>query len=489
MDSQGEVLTPDTQQLKMAGYPLDLYAVRLDLYDVESLDIEALRVRLWGIPLYTYSTQWLDWMSVDPYQIELLPGDGVLTCTPTAGNSCFTILVPTALRLSMLTAYLVLLGLLSLALAALLVQQSKELASAGAILGVTCGSLVALVYLLFTFSRQRERRTSNDRPDSSKRIFLSLISVAIPITIGSSVTNIVYLIDNGLILNQLQNALGMTEDAANALYGNYGAVSSLYQLPSALMIPFTASILPAVAAARSRRDQRGASRVSESAMRIGMLLALPAGFGLTALAGPITAMLYPGYDNNVAGGCLAWLGIASIFVCIMLLSNSILQAHGMVNLPVVIAAIGGVIKLVVNYVLVGIESINVVGAAIGTLCCFAVVAIMDLFVIHRIIPAPPRMDRIFVKPLIASGFMALAAWACHGLLAKVLGLLSPFQATDAAGVVTGLTGMGNAIATLGGIGIGVVVYVVLIVALKAISKDDLSLMPKGDKLAKILRIS
>ena len=33
-------------------------------------------------------------------------------------------------------------------------------------------------------------------------------------------------------------------------------------------------------------------------------------------------MLYPGYDNNVAGGCLAWLGIASIFVCIMLLSLS-----------------------------------------------------------------------------------------------------------------------------------------------------------------------
>lgn len=107
--------------------------------------------------------------------------------------------------------------MLGLALAALLVQQSKELASAGAILGVTCGSFVALIFLLFTFSRQRERRTSSDTPDPSRKIFLSLISVAIPITIGSSVTNIVYLIDNGLILNQLQNALGMTEDAANAL--------------------------------------------------------------------------------------------------------------------------------------------------------------------------------------------------------------------------------------------------------------------------------
>ena len=224
-------------------------------------------------------------------------------------------------------------------------------------------------------------------------------------------------------------------------------------------------------------------------MRVGMLLALPAGFGLTALAYPITAMLYPGYDNDVAGGCLAWLGIASIFVCIMLLSNSILQAHGMVNLPVVIAAIGGAIKLITNYVLVGIESINVVGAAIGTLVCFAVVAIMDLFVIHRIIPAPPRMDRIFVKPLIASALMALAAWACHGLLSKVLGMISLFQAVDEAGVVVGLSRMGNAVATLGGIGVGVVVYMVLIVVLRAISKDDLSLMPKGDKLARILRVS
>ena len=123
----------------------------------------------------------------------------------------------------------------------------------------------------------------------------------------------------------------------------------------------------------------------------------------------------------------------------MLLSNSILQAHGMVNLPVVIAAIGGVIKLVVNYVLVGIESINVVGAAIGTLCCFAVVAIMDLFVIHRIIPAPPRMDRIFVKPLIASGFHGLGGLGLSRPAGQGAGpALSPFQATDAAGVVTGL---------------------------------------------------
>lgn len=94
VSSQNAVLTPDTRQLDVAGYPLDLYAVRLDLYDVESLGIETIQVRLGGIPLYTYSTQRLEQMSVGPYQIELLPGDGVFTCTPTAGNSCFTVLNP-----------------------------------------------------------------------------------------------------------------------------------------------------------------------------------------------------------------------------------------------------------------------------------------------------------------------------------------------------------------------------------------------------------
>ncbi len=378
---------------------------------------------------------------------------------------------------------------LGLALAHMLSAQSIEMASAGAILGVTVGTMIALVFLINVYARRRDPRPGTDKPSSSRQILTTLVAIAVPITIGSSVTNIVYLVDNFLILDKLQTRLGMTEEAANALYGIYTAAGTLYSLPSSLMIPFTASILPAVSAARSRRDKLGASRVAESAMRVGMLLALPAGFGLTALAEPIMVMLYPKFDSAVGGRCLAWLGIASIFVCIMLLSNSILQANGMVNVPVAIAAIGGGIKLGVNYFLVGVESINVAGAAVGTLCCFAAVAMLDLFVIHRAVPAPPRMERIFVKPLIAAAVMGAAVWAVHGLLGKALGGLSPFQAVDeATGAVIGLSRLGGAAATVGAIGVGVIVYAALIVALRAISRDDLALMPGGEKLAKLLHL-
>ena len=127
------------------------------------------------------------------------------------------------------------------------------------------------------------------------------------------------------------------------------------------------------------------------------------------------------------------------------------------------------IKVAVNYLLVGNHEINIKGAPIGTLCCFGVVALMDLFIIKRVIPSPPSYIKVFFKPLIASVLMGGAAWACYGLL-------------------TGVLKMGNSLATLGSIAVAAVIYLILVVALRVISREDLALMPKGEKIAKILGI-
>ena len=48
--------------------------------------------------------------------------------------------------------------------------------------------------------------------------------------------------------------------------------------------------------------------------------------------------------------------------------------------------------------------------------------------------------------------------------------------------------LGNTLSVAGSIVVGAVVYVILVLVLRIVSKDDLSLMPKGDKIAKLLRI-
>lgn len=369
---------------------------------------------------------------------------------------------------------------LALALFLVNVIQKPELGSVGAIIGVSCGSVVALLYILFLFFRDRKRRQrihATDRPDGSMRILSNLLKLAIPITLGSAATSLVTLIDTKLVMSQLQSVYQTVDglgkeaalDAARGLYGIYSKTMSIYNLPFSMMVPLTACIIPAVSASLARRDHLGAQKVSESALRIGLLLALPMGMGLFALGGPIMGLLFPTIDVEVAGPLLSVLGLASVFVALQLLCNSILQANGMVNLPILAVVIGGVVKVVVNFILVGNPNIRINGAPVGTLTCFIVISALEIFIIRRSIPAPPSFLRAFLKPFVPSVIMAAAAWATYGLLTNFLH-------------------MGNSLATIGGIGVGVVVYLVLVLALRVLSREDLELMPKGDKIAKILHI-
>ena len=159
-----------------------------------------------------------------------------------------------------------------------------------------------------------------------------------------------------------------------------------------------------------------------------------------------------------------------------------LQAYGFVILPVIVMVLGGVVKIVTNYNLVGTAQIGIYGAPTGSVLCFALCLILDLAIIARVIPHRPKFGPIFLKPFIASAMMGAAAWAVYGLLFRVLSHV-PEGETERV-----ISWMGNAVATMGAIGVAMVIYVVLVVALRAVSREDLALMPKGDKIAKLLRI-
>ena len=384
---------------------------------------------------------------------------------------------------------------LALALGALRLLSGVEtyrqrVAAAGAILGVSIGSVIALCYIALYFLRRRkDRPTTADTADSGGTILKRLLSLAIPITLGSAAISLVTIVDTKIVMALLEKMYhdlpqlitpeavaqqfedgGVTPQLfmAQGLRGIYGKCMAIYNLPSQLMVAITASVIPAVSACLTRRDASAASRTSESALRIGMVLAFPMGVGLFALGGPIAQLLYPSIDAAVAGPIMSILGLAAIFVGVMSLWHSSLQANGRVGLPVIAVVVGGAVKIAVNYHLVGNYDVNILGAPIGTLCCFGVVALLDMVFIARVVPSPPNFLRAFAKPLVASAVMGGAAWAACGLMSRYVG---------------------PRIGCLLGIAAGMVVYFALVVLLKVFSKDDLELMPKGDKIAKILRLS
>lgn len=367
---------------------------------------------------------------------------------------------------------------LGLALAAFIMQggiagipggERTSYAAAGAITGVTVGTVLALIYMSVNYLRTRRGAAgeSTDRPDGAGRIFGDLMRIAVPITLSTSLVPIINVLDNSLVLGQLQDALGMSEEASRALYGNYAVAVSLHNLPGSFMTAFTAAIIPAVSAALARRNQAGAARITGSVLRITALLAMPMGVGLMVMAGPIMRLLYPGYDVSITGPLLAIAGPAAICVCLVLVSNSVLQAYGHVNLPIITTLIGGGVKILSNYHLVAIPEVNIHGAPMGLLLCYAVTLILNLVFLRRAASGIGGYVTMFGKPLLASAVMGAAAWAVYGLAGQWFG---------------------NTISLVVAIGVAVVVYLVLVLALRVVSREDVMLMPKGEKIAKILKI-
>ena len=433
-------------------------------------------------------------------------------------------------------------------------------AAAGAITGVTVGTIVALAYMLMNFliTRSQEPQLVDDRPDEPSTILKHLLMIAVPITISSSMVGIVTVIDTSLVQGQLQRALlenqdtwtlyqdfvdfaslkealsawqaalpdgsavsmslldqyaaqaealrdqqsaltdlqsaslelhAALENISRTLYGNYSGALNIYNLPTSLMAAVTAAVIPAVSGALARRDRRGAGRITGSALRISALAACPMAVGLFVLGEPIMALIFPNLNPQLAGPLLSTLGLATLFVCMMLVCNSVLQAHGFVSLPVIIMVAGGVVKIITNYNVVIQPTIGIYGAPMGNILCFALCMTLDLVVMSRVIPRRPKYIQVFAKPLAASALMGLGAWAVHGLMSKLFEATGIFMSADpVTHEVLGLSRTGNAAATLLAILVAVVIYGVLVIALRAITKDDLMLMPKGEKIARMLHL-
>ena len=357
----------------------------------------------------------------------------------------------------------------------------QEFVAAGAILGVTIGTVLSMLFLIAYLLTHRSPGERLDVPAGRAVLARRILAIGVPITLSNSAMSIINLVDTSIVMGRLQDGLGLTEESAAALKGAYGYAMDMLNLPPAFVFPVTMSLIPVAAAALARKDHREVDRIVSSAFRLIAILALPCGVGLSVLSTPIMRLVLPARPEAAlaAGPHLRVLGLACIFVCLMNLTNAILQTYGKVHLPVLTVILGGLVKIVLNYLLVGEPEINIHGAPISTLCCYLVIAGLNLSLVWLYSPEKPRYLQIFFKPVLASALMGGGAWAVHGFMSRALsGAFSGARASY----------MTNAAATLCGILAGVAVYAVLVVVLRILRAEDLKTVPHGAKLAKLLHL-
>ncbi len=372
-------------------------------------------------------------------------------------------------------------------LAYALVGRGLEEAAAGATFGASAGAVAALIliYLMFFLSRKSIKKeiklSKNNKTEPVWDVTKKLLYIAVPITIGASIAPLMGNMDSFIVSNRLA-AIGYTVEQYTDMFGELsGTAQTLINFPQVFSTAVAMSLVPAITEAFTKKQITKLNITANAGVKMSLIIGLPSGVGLFMLAEPIIALLYRslGPEKHASSGALLEiLAISVIFLTVVQAFTAILQSINKQFHPVKNLAIGLVVKVILSYILIGIPTINIKGAAISTTISYLAVAILNWFDINN---TKVRINfiQITARPLLSTAVMALATGVSFKVLKSVLAGAS-FQ-------VLRFTLSGQSIATLGAIAVAGLVYVVCLFLTGAITKEDLELIPKGEKLKRFVR--
>lgn len=364
------------------------------------------------------------------------------------------------------------------------------LGAAAAIFGVTLGAVLGLLTLVIQSCRDGITKTmlqSAPRPKSKGVWAKRLLRTALPISLGAVAMSFSGLIDASFLQTRIAHAmqtdpapllsmyagaipegnLAAPETVPNYLFGCYNMALTLFLLVPSVTQSFGVSALPSVTRAFQTGDPQKLKRAVEAVLRITFLTALPMGVGLSVLAQPVALLIYGARPGTViVGHVLTVLGAASVFAALCGPLNSILQAMGHVELPVVLTLIGLFVKAALDYTLAAMPKINVLGGTIGTLVCYAITSVLACMAIRRIASVKIDFFSTFKKPFLASVCCGAAALGAYKAWCMVLPK-SRFSALPA-------------------VLFGALIYAIFLLTTRGICEEDLKALPNGEKITKRL---
>ena len=375
--------------------------------------------------------------------------------------------------------------------------------AAWTIFGLTVGVLCGMGFIWITKLLYNTQKINAEYalPDSdsmqsapARELLKELVVIAIPVTLSSSVMSLANLIDLTVISRQLQS-IGFTTKGAAALYGNYTTLAvPMFNLIPVLVYPIGYSLVPMISALLVQKEKKEAERVTTSSLKTAAILSMPCTVGMAVLSYPILSLIYGGgsllakYTDegsellqdtmfmsyiteatssaSLAAPLLSILAISSFLVCMLAITNSVLQAHKRPYLPLVSMLIGAAVKIAASFLLIGNPKIGIYGAPLSTDICYIVVVVCNFYFCARYADFRPSVRRVFVKPLVSSALCGLAAIGAYALGTRVVG--------------------SSRLVTIFAIAVAAVVYFAALLLLRSLEKEDFDFIPKGQTVYRLL---
>ena len=342
--------------------------------------------------------------------------------------------------------------------------------AAGATFGTVASVTVALLFMMYLYSRFNRRfrhavrRDQTAKRESSRYLYRVLILTILPIILSTLVYNISNVLDQG-IFNAVLKSQNYTEKQYATIWGIYtGRFRVLMNVPLSLASSLGPAVVPSLTAAVAARDKASAVRTVHSSTRYTMIVTIPCAFGMAALGGPIIQMLFhPTSGMPLSAGIMAAGAVVIILYALSTLTTAILQGLGRLREPLIHNAAALVIHVISLIVMLRYLNLNIYAVLYSNAIFALVVCVLNALAIRRYIYYQQEIRKTFLVPLIASIIMAFGSYAIWYVLNIFLG---------------------NSIATVIAILCGVVIYLVALVAFRGLTASEMRKLPKGERLVK-----
>ncbi len=294
---------------------------------------------------------------------------------------------------------------LTLALVATNKGYAVHMVSAFAILGVTIGSFVGSLFLFIcTKIYKNEKKTEQKIANNyiNKEIIKRILEISIPITLSSAIMGISNIIDLGMIMKRLISS-GIDAEAAVSLYGNFTTLAiPMLNLIMALISPLSSSSLPHLTANYTAKKTADFKKLTEQIFAVTATVSLPISFAYLLFSGEILNLLFNAESAIIATPLLSLLSPAVIFMPLLTVANTILEATSHPKFSLISMGCGAIVKLVMGYVLIG--RVGIYGAPVSTSASYAVSFVLSLIFIRLFSKVRLPVFEVIWKPFVFSCF-------------------------------------------------------------------------------------
>ena len=235
----------------------------------------------------------------------------------------------------------------------------------------------------------------------------------------------------------------------------------MINVPISIASAIAASAVPTLTAAYQVGNDKQVRYQIHSATRFIMMIAFPCTVGMAVLAGPIMMFLFS--DSDPTSGRMLTVGAISIlFYSLSTLSNGLLQGIDRLKIPVRNAAISLVLQAVFLVVALELFDQNIYAVIYANAFYAFCMCVLNHWAVVKYSGVHQNIYVTYLLPATSSLVMGLSVF----LIYRLLHVLTH----------------SNAISTIASMAVGVVVYFLVMLLTKGISKKDVLRLPKGDLL-------